>query len=60
MVIPKSVTPSRIDSNSKVFGFKLTADEVATIKTLNKNFRIVELPQNYDILYYPHKVPYSE
>jgi len=59
-VIPKSVTPARIESNSKVFGFKLTADEVATIKSMNKNFRIVELPQNLDILYYPFKVPYTE
>jgi len=59
-VIPKSVTPSRIDSNAEVFDFKLTGDEVAKIKQLNKNFRVVELPQNHDIKYYPFKVPYSE
>ena len=59
-VIPKSVTPSRIESNSEVFDFALTADEVAQIKSMNKNFRIVELPQNLNILYYPFKVPYTE
>ena len=59
-VIPKSVTPSRIESNAEVFDFSLTGDEVAQIKSMNKNFRIVELPQNLNILYYPFKVPYTE
>lgn len=59
-VIPKSVTPSRIESNSQVFDFKLTSDEIQQIKGMNKNFRVVELPQNLDIKYYPFKVPYTE
>lgn len=59
-VIPKSITPSRIESNSQVFDFKLTSDEIQQIKGMNKNFRVVELPQNLDIKYYPFKVPYTE
>ena len=31
-VIPKSITPSRIESNSQVFDFKLTSDEIQQIK----------------------------
>ena len=60
IVIPKSTTPSRIDVNAQVFDFSLTAEEVAQIKTMNKDFKIVELPQNYDIQYYPFKKPYTE
>merc|ERR1712002_58525 len=59
-VIPKSITPSRIESNSQVFDFKLSNDEVAAIMKMNKNFRVVELPQNLDIKYYPFKIPYTE
>lgn len=59
-VIPKSITPSRIESNSDVFDFELSGEEVNSILSLNKNFRVVELPQNLEIKYYPWKVPYTE
>merc|ERR1711990_452745 len=59
-VIPKSITPSRIESNSDVFDFQLSGEEVNSILSLNKNFRVVELPQNLEIKYYPWKVPYTE
>jgi 2,5-diketo-D-gluconate reductase A len=36
VVIPKSVTPERIASNFDIFGFSLTADEVARIDSLSK------------------------
>jgi len=60
IVIPKSTTPSRIESNSAVFDFSLTADEVATILKFNKNFRIVEMPHNLNIKYFPWNPNYSE
>ena len=34
VVIPKSVTPARIESNFTIFGFTLTADEIASIDAL--------------------------
>lgn len=39
VVIPKSVTPSRIRDNIDVFGFTLTADDTAVIESLNREQR---------------------
>lgn len=39
VVIPKSVTPSRIRENLDVFGFELTAADVAEIDGLNQDRR---------------------
>ncbi|MGG3574025.1 aldo/keto reductase [Bacillus gobiensis] len=39
IVIPKSVTPSRIEENFNIFDFELTADEMDKINKLDKNQR---------------------
>lgn len=47
IVIPKSVTPSRIQSNIEVFDFKLQPDDLATIDALNQNRRIGPDPDTF-------------
>lgn len=44
VVIPKSVTKSRIVSNFNVFDFQLTADDVKHIDEFDCNFRLVPFP----------------
>lgn len=39
IVIPKSVTPARIEENFRVFDFQLTSEEMEAIHKLNKNRR---------------------
>lgn len=43
IVIPKSVTKSRIASNFDVFNFELSAEDLATIEGFNVNGRFVPL-----------------
>ncbi len=45
IVIPKSVTPSRIRENFDVFGFELSDDDMAQIASLDKNERIGADPE---------------
>ncbi len=44
VVIPKSVTPSRIAENIDVFGFDLSADEMASIAALDAGERVGSHP----------------
>ena len=45
IVIPKSVTPSRIGENFDVFGFELSDDDMAQIAALNEDDRIGADPE---------------
>jgi 2,5-diketo-D-gluconate reductase A len=48
VVIPKSVTPSRIAENLDVFGFSLADDEIAAIEALNTDTRVGPDPDRFD------------
>ena len=49
VVIPKSVTPSRIAENIDVFGFELTDDEVAQITALDRSHRTGPDPDTFNL-----------
>ncbi|MTT33336.1 aldo/keto reductase [Terrilactibacillus sp. BCM23-1] len=49
IVIPKSVTPSRIEENFNVFDFELTTDEMDQIHKLNKNRRKGPKPSEMNV-----------
>jgi diketogulonate reductase-like aldo/keto reductase len=48
VVIPKSVTPSRITSNADLYGFELSDAEMATINAMDRNDRVGPDPANFD------------
>lgn len=52
-VIPKSVTPARIEENFKIFDFSLTSEEMTQLSSLNKNFRNYCEEIALDHKYYP-------
>ncbi|WP_308295056.1 aldo/keto reductase [Streptomyces sp. NK08204] len=49
LVIPKSVTPSRIRENIDVFDFSLDTEDLAAISALNEDRRIGPDPATFDI-----------
>ncbi|XP_030373294.1 aldo-keto reductase family 1 member B1 isoform X3 [Scaptodrosophila lebanonensis] len=53
IVIPKSVTKERIESNFKVFDFELTPDEVKAIESFERNGRLVPLLNVYGHPHHP-------
>jgi len=48
VVIPKSVTPSRIAANADLYGFELSDAEVATIDAMDRNDRVGPDPATFD------------
>ncbi|XP_043289228.1 aldo-keto reductase family 1 member B1-like [Venturia canescens] len=58
VVIPKSVTKSRIAENSDIFNFKLTADDIAYIDTFDCNGRICPMTGSESSAYYPFHIPF--
>ncbi|GGV75162.1 diketogulonate reductase-like aldo/keto reductase [Streptomyces albaduncus] len=48
VVIPKSVTPSRIKENIDVFGFSLDAEDLAAISALNEDRRLGAHPAEFN------------
>jgi 2,5-diketo-D-gluconate reductase A len=48
VVIPKSVTPSRIKENIDVFGFELTAEDLAALAALDNGTRLGPDPDTFD------------
>ena len=48
VTLPKSVTPSRIAQNADLYGFELSADEVAAIDAMDRGHRVGPDPDNFD------------
>ncbi|PNZ26705.1 aldo/keto reductase family protein [Staphylococcus petrasii] len=48
VVIPKSITPSRIEENIEVFDFELSEDQMSRIDNLNKDKRVGPDPNTFE------------
>jgi len=58
VVIPKSVTKSRIEANMQIFDIKLSPKEVSDLIALDINNRICGLEWIKDHKYWPYHTPY--
>lgn len=59
-VIPKSANPERIKSNAEIFDFRVTDEDMAAIKKLDCNWRVIDLPIFHGHKYYPFTENYTE
>jgi 2,5-diketo-D-gluconate reductase A len=50
IIFPKSVTPSRIEENLRLFDFELSDEDVAVISGLNRNERTGPDPDKFDYI----------
>jgi aldehyde reductase len=57
-VVPKSVTPSRIESNKQVFDFHLEKEDVDALIALNKNYRYCGLSRDKVHKHYPFHIEF--
>ncbi|XP_049750191.1 aldose reductase-related protein 2-like [Elephas maximus indicus] len=58
VVIPKSATPTHIAENFQVFDFQLSGEEMATLLSFNKNWRIYILKELAHLEDYPFAAEY--
>ncbi|XP_076630771.1 aldo-keto reductase 1B [Colletes latitarsis] len=58
IVIPKSVTNSRIAENANVFDFKLNSEDIAYIDTFDCNGRICPMPGTESSPHYPFHISF--
>jgi aldehyde reductase len=58
IVIPKSVTPSRISANIDIFDFELSNDEMATLASFNRGYRFCACENIKGHKYYPFNIPF--
>lgn len=58
ITIPKSTNKARIAENFKVVGFKLNADDIRALNSLDRGLRVCDLPDDKGSKYYPFNIPY--